>query len=106
MKFLSLRTRIELCFARGILAVMLLTALQSHRAAAAEVGDVFVIALENHNFTQPAHFVNPRRHQPQQLLGNPACPFINSLVTSGDPDVLSAALEKTPEAIERLVQSA
>ena len=28
------------------------------------------------------------------------------LVTSGDPDVLSAALEKTPEAIERLVQSA
>ena len=41
---------------------------------------VFVIALENHNWTQP----NPTSN-PQQVFQNPAAPFINSLVdgTSG-----------------------
>jgi hypothetical protein len=46
----------------------------------------FVIALENHNFTQPAKIDNPKKRQPQQLLGNPACPFFNSPVTPGDPN--------------------
>ncbi len=41
---------------------------------------VFVIALENHNWTQPGSVVSP-----QQIYQNPAAPFINSLVsgTSG-----------------------
>src|SRR5215469_8212508 len=41
---------------------------------------VFVIAMENHNWTQP----NPLS-SPQQIFMNPAAPFINSLVdgTSG-----------------------
>ena len=43
------------------------------------VGDIFVIALENHNFTQP----NPTA-SPQQILGNPAAPYINSLITPGN----------------------
>lgn len=43
------------------------------------VGDVFVIALENHNFTQP-HPTNGT----QQILGNPAAPYINSLITPGN----------------------
>jgi hypothetical protein len=72
--------------ARSPLMALFLTALLASRAMAGEVGAVFVIALENHNFTQPAHVINLRRHQPQQLLGNPACPFINSLVTPGDPN--------------------
>jgi hypothetical protein len=42
------------------------------------VGAVFVIAMENHNFTQP-----PTMTSPQQILGNPAAPFINSLITPG-----------------------
>ncbi len=46
---------------------------------APRVGNVFVIALENHNFTQP----NPT-NSPQQILGNPAAPFINSLITPGN----------------------
>ncbi len=46
-----------------------------------QVGTVFVIAMENHNFTQP----NPTS-SPQQILGNPAAPFINSLVTPGNPN--------------------
>jgi hypothetical protein len=45
------------------------------------VRTVFVIALENHNFTQP----NPAG-SPQQILGNPAAPFINSLLTPGNPN--------------------
>lgn len=44
-----------------------------------QVGTVFVIAMENHNFTQP----NPTNN-PQQIFGNPAAPFINSLITPGN----------------------
>jgi hypothetical protein len=43
-----------------------------------QIRTVFVIALENHNFTQP----NPTS-SPQQLKGNPAAPFLNSLITPG-----------------------
>jgi hypothetical protein len=43
---------------------------------------VFVIAMENHNWTQPG---GPGTGNPQQIFMNPAAPFINSLVngTSG-----------------------
>jgi len=37
---------------------------------------VFVIAMENHNWTQPASVTNP-----QQIFMNPEAPFLNSLVT-------------------------
>ncbi|MGA3181285.1 MAG: alkaline phosphatase family protein [Verrucomicrobiota bacterium] len=40
---------------------------------------VFVIALENHDWTQACPDCAP-----QQLLGNPAAPYLNSLVTSGN----------------------
>jgi phosphatidylinositol-3-phosphatase len=43
------------------------------------IGAIFVIAMENHNFTQP-----PTQTNPQQILGNPAAPFMNSLLTPGD----------------------
>ena len=44
------------------------------------VKTVFVIAMENHNWTQPSTLTSP-----QQIFLNPAAPFINSLVsgTSG-----------------------
>ncbi|HVR63695.1 MAG TPA: alkaline phosphatase family protein, partial [Polyangia bacterium] len=45
------------------------------------VGTVFVIAMENHNFTQPVTVTNP-----QQIRGNPAAPYINSLITPADPN--------------------
>ena len=50
---------------------------------------VFVIAMENHNWTQPA--TGDRR--PQQIFMNPAAPFINSLVngTSGISDQVAYA---------------
>ena len=50
-------------------------------AQPAMAGDIFVIAMENHNFTQPIPTSNP-----QQILGNPAAPYINSLVTPGNPN--------------------
>ena len=39
---------------------------------------VFVIAMENHNWTQPIPSSSP-----QQIFGNVAAPYINSLVTPG-----------------------
>lgn len=37
--------------------------------------------MENHNFTQPS-----TQSSPKQILGNPAAPFINSLMTAGNPN--------------------
>jgi hypothetical protein len=47
-------------------------------AQPAPAGDIFVIAMENHNFTQPIP-----TNSPQQILGNPAAPYLNSLITPG-----------------------
>jgi len=37
--------------------------------------------MENHNLTQPAG-----ANAPQQLMGNPAAPYLNSLMTPGNPN--------------------
>lgn len=42
------------------------------------LGPVFVIALENHNFTQPKGY-----QRVEQIFGNPAAPFINGLLKPG-----------------------
>ncbi len=65
------------------LGVSLLALMVASSANAAQIGDVFYIALENHNFTQPS---NAPAGTPQQLLGNPAASFLNSLVTPGNPN--------------------
>ena len=54
-----------------------LAALGGARAKAQEVKTVFVIAMENHNWTQP---VNQFTGGIQQIYLNPSAPFINSLV--------------------------
>jgi hypothetical protein len=41
---------------------------------------VFVIDMENHNFTQPSSDTSA----PGQIFGNPAAPYINSLITAGN----------------------
>ncbi len=48
---------------------------------AQSIGPVFVISMENHNWTQPA---NPFSGSLQQVYQNPAAPYINSLVTPGN----------------------
>lgn len=53
---------------------------------------VFVIAMENHNWTQPIPNPDPTQF-PNQLFNNPAAPFLNSLVngTSGISDQVAYA---------------
>ena len=51
------------------------------QAQAGAIQTVFVIAMENHNWTQPG-----TQTSPGQIFGNPAAPFINSLVTPGNPN--------------------
>jgi MYXO-CTERM domain-containing protein len=48
-------------------------------AARAQMGPVWVIAMENHNWTQPGSQTSPA-----QIYGNAAAPYINSLVTPGN----------------------
>lgn len=51
-------------------------------APSGPIKHVFVIAFENHNWTQP----KTDDAAPQQIYGNPAAPYINSLVTPGHPN--------------------
>jgi hypothetical protein len=54
-----------------------LATVASMNANAQQVKTVFVIAMENHNWTQPA---NQFTGSIQQIFQNPSAPFINSLV--------------------------
>jgi hypothetical protein len=49
--------------------------------AIGQLGDVFYIDMENHNLTQPSSVTSP-----QALEGNPAAPYLNSLMTAGNPN--------------------
>jgi hypothetical protein len=51
-----------------------------------QIKTVFIIPLENHDFVQ----ANPEG-SPQQLLGNPACPYFNSLITPGNSNAIQTA---------------
>jgi len=62
---------------RTLGAFVLLGAWSGFSARAENVKTVFVIAMENHNWTQPA---NQFTGGIQQIYQNPAAPFVNSLV--------------------------
>jgi hypothetical protein len=53
------------------------------------IGDVFYIDMENHNLTQPTG-LNPAPGDPEQLLNNPAAPYLNSLITPGSSNPAEA----------------
>jgi hypothetical protein len=63
------------------IGVSLFALMIASSAQAQQVGDVFYIALENHNFIQP-----PAVGTPQQLFNNTAAPYLNTLVTPGNPN--------------------
>ncbi len=63
------------------LSALAAAALLAAGGASAQVKTIFVIAFENHNLAQPAAYSGPH-----QILGNPAAPFINSLITPGSPN--------------------
>src|SRR5215813_3843999 len=64
---------------RTVLKQVVLAAIFVLRVQAASIQTVFVIAMENHNWSQPASQTSPG-----QILNNPAAPYINSLVTPGN----------------------
>jgi len=51
-----------------------------------QIKTVFVIALENHDLVQ----ANPTG-SPEQILGNPAAPYFNSLITPGNSNAVQTA---------------
>ena len=51
-----------------------------------QIKTVFVIALENHDWVQQ----NPQG-SPQQVFGNPAAPYVNSLVTDGNSNAVQVS---------------
>jgi len=55
-------------------------------APADQIRTVFVIPMENHNWTQPG-----TQTSPAQILGNPAAPYINSLVTPGNANAVQVS---------------
>lgn len=70
------------------IGVSLFALLVATSAQAQQIGDVFYIALENHNFTQPS---TVPAGTPQQLFGNTAAPYLNSLVTPGNPNAANVS---------------
>jgi hypothetical protein len=77
-------------------SVLALTATSAH--AVTPIGDVFYIALENHNFDQPTTLSSP-----QQLLGNPAAPYLNSLVTPGNPNAAMASFASNYQNVSPMI---
>ena len=63
------------------IGVSLFALLVASSAQTQQIGDVFYIELENHNFTQPSPGAASN-----QIFGNSAAPFINSLMTPGNPN--------------------
>ena len=66
----------QLNLPRKLAAIAVFAALSTWCASAQQVKTVFVIAMENHNWTQPANQFTGT----QQIFQNPNAPFINSLV--------------------------
>ena len=78
----SLRSRfVGACALAGLVAV------QSVSAASLErIGTVFYVYMENHNWIQPNGNVdNSPTSGIEQIKGNPAAPFINSLIDPLSP---------------------
>jgi hypothetical protein len=77
------------------IGVSLFAIMIASSAQAQQIGDVFYIALENHNFTQPT---TVPAGTPQQLFGNTAAPYLNSLSDAGQyerrADVLRGQLSE------------
>jgi hypothetical protein len=91
MRFFSMVQRSAAAKRAAILTGAALAAVGAMAPAAragtvTQIGDVFYIAMENHNFTQPNGNVDPNSTTIEQIKGNLAAPFINSLITPGNPN--------------------
>jgi phosphatidylinositol-3-phosphatase len=73
---------------RAVLAALIISgmAVSSGAAWGASIGNVFVIAMENHNFTQPASYTST-----QAIYGNANAPYLNSLITPGNANAVQTS---------------
>ena len=70
--------------AKLLLGATALIVFAAGQASAASIGDVFVISMENQNWTQPTgQFTGGQ----QQIKNNPAAPFLNNLVQGNVPGI-------------------
>jgi len=74
----------------------LLASAGSTTASAQQIKTVFVIAMENHNWTQPA---NQFTGSIQQIFKNPAAPFINSLVDGSAQAIVNGSIVHISEQV-------
>ncbi len=81
----------KLLAAGFILAGSILTAPSASAQAVQQIGNVFYIELENHNWTQPNGNIDNASATIEQIKGNPAAPFINSLVTPGNANAANVS---------------
>lgn len=81
---------------RALGSVTLLTALSGVSANSQEIKKVFVIAMENHNWTQPA---NQFTGGIQQIYQNPNAPFINSLVNGTAQAIIGNHMENISKEV-------
>src|SRR5689334_24606530 len=77
-------------------ALALLAGLGNSAASAQQIKTVFVIAMENHNWTQPA---NQFTGSIQQIFKNPAAPFLNSLVDGSAYAVVNGKVVHVSEQV-------
>jgi hypothetical protein len=77
-------------------ALALLAGLGNSAANAQQIKTVFVIAMENHNWTQPA---NQFTGSIQQIFQNPSAPFVNSLVDGSAFAVIDGSLVHISEQV-------
>jgi hypothetical protein len=73
----------------GVSLLAITIASSAHAQSSQSIGDVFYIALENQDFIRPAP-----SQQHEQIYGNPAAPFINSLVTPGNPNAVQTSFAR------------
>lgn len=79
-----------------LIAFVLCGLVGSSKANAQEIKTVFVIAMENHNWTQPA---NKFTGGIQQIYKNPNAPFINSLVDGTATAMVNGSKVKISEQV-------
>jgi phosphatidylinositol-3-phosphatase len=83
-------------FFRMLGALALLSAMSGSIVVAQEIKTVFVIAMENHNWTQPA---NQFTAGIQQIYQNPNAPFINGLVNGTAYAVVNGSVVHISEQV-------
>src|SRR3984893_8504717 len=81
---------------RTLGSIALASALCNFGANAQQIKTVFVIAMENHNWTQPA---NQSTGGIQQIFQNPNAPFINSLVNGTASAVINGSVVNISEQV-------